>query len=409
MSMADPMALFVTRLAPTQASGQGTQKDFGDSLRMGQVLFGKVTRVEEEGGYVMDFGGGRHLLVESTSRLSPGEVLRGRVVEVGERVVIQRISTPSPAAEQPDAVRLMSRLEAAGGFVSPELKAFIVQHSALFTPAVWEELLATAGRGPDASELMKALAFLKKLGIEDPQALSANLLSYLKRPEVWPAFGHEKVVMADAIASGAEASVNSGAVRQLAAEIAQRSEATSQLLSELLGRDAPGEDAGQADGSQQGEAGRGGRDLFGGVMRWLLNAQGDEAVCHRYMVLPFAINGELVEVEMTLFDQRQDAQVRNGHQERTVLISLATEMLGTVGLKVREVDRHLSLDFSSDSEIGLAGLVAGRGALERALGDMGYWLDRVEYARCDAKSICSGLRESISEWTLSTDSLSVLV
>lgn len=407
MSMTDPMALFVTRLAPTQASGQDVHKNIGDSLRVGQVLFGKVTRIEEEGGYVMDFGGGRHLLVESTSRLSPGEVLRGRVVEVGERVVIQRMSMQSPEAEQPDTARLLSRLEAVGGFVSPELKAFIVQHFALFTPAAWGELLASAGRGPDASELMKALAFLKKLGIENPRELSANFLNYLKRSEAWPAFGHEKVVMADAIASsGAEISVSSTAAQQLAAEIAQRSEATSQLLSELLGRDAPGEGAGQTDGSQQGEAGR---DLFCGVMRWLLNAQGDEAVCHRYMVLPFAINGELVEVEMTLFDQRQDAQVRDGHQERTVLISLATEMLGTVGLKVREVDRHLSLDFSSDSEIGLAGLVAGRGALERTLDDMGYWLDRVEYARRDAKSICSGLRESISEWTLSTDSLSVLV
>lgn len=406
MSMTDPMALFVARLAPAQAPGQEGHKEFGDSLRMGQILFGKVMRVEEAGGYVMDFGGGRHLLVESTSRLNPGEVLRGRVVEVGERVVIQRMPTQSsPETEQPDAARLLSGLEAAGRFVSPELKAFVVQHFALFTPVVWGGLLDTAGRRADATEMMKALAFLKKLGIEDPGALSVHLLNYLKRPEAWSAFGHEKVVMADAIASGAEASIACGTIPQLAAEIAQRSETTGQLLSELLGRGAP-YDASQADSSQQGEAGR---DLFGGVMRWLLNAQGDEAVSHRYMVLPFAINGELVEVEMTLFDQPQERQVRNGHQERTVLISLATEMLGTVGLKVREVDRHLSLDFSSDSEIGLDGLAAGRGALERVLGGMGYWLDRVEYSRRDAKSICSGLRESISEWTLSTDSLSVLV
>jgi hypothetical protein len=406
MSMTDPMALFVARLAPAQAPGQEAHKDFGDSLRMGQVLYGKVMRAEDAGGYVIDYGGGRHLLVESTSRLTPGEVLRGRVVEVGERVVIQRMpAQSSPETEQPDAARLLSRLEAAGGFVSPELKAFVVQHFALFTPAVWGELLATAGRGSDATEMMKALAFLKKLGIEDPRALSVPLLNYLNRPEVWSAFGNEKVVMAEAIAYDAETPIARDAIPQLAAEIAQRSEATGQLLSELLGRDAP-RDASQAEGSQQGDAGR---DQFGGVMRWLLNAQDDEAVSHRYMVLPFAINGELVEVEMTLFDQPRERQVRDGHQERTVLISLATEMLGTVGLKVREVDRHLSLDFSSDSEIGLDGLAAGRGALERVLDGMGYWLDRVEYSRRDAKSICSSLRESISEWSLSTDSLSVLV
>lgn len=408
MSMTDPMALFVARLAPAQAAGQDGHKNFGDSLRIGQILFGKVTRVEEEGGYVMDFGGGRHLLVDSTSRLKPGETLRGRVVETGERVVIQRMPAPSPDSEQPDAARLMARLEAAGGTVAAELKAFVVQHFALFTPVVWSELLASAGRGPDATELLKALAFLKKLGIEDPRALSEHLLSYLKRPEVWPAFGHERVLMADAIAHGAETAAVDGVVLQVATEIAQRSETTGELLSELLGRDVSGRSS-QADGAQQDEAGQNGRDLFGGVMRWLLNAQGDEAVSHRYMVLPFAINGELVEVEMTLFDQPQERQVRDGHKERTVLVSLSTEMLGTVGLRVREIDRHLSLDFSSDSELGLAGLVVGRGALECTLCDMGYWLDRIEYAKRDARSICSGLRESVSEWILSTDSLSVLV
>jgi hypothetical protein len=408
MSVTDPMALFVARLAPVPAAGQDSHKEFGNSLRMGQILFGKVTRVEEDGGYVMDFGGGRHLLVESTSRLNPGEVLRGRVVEIGERVVIQRMPSQSPDSEQPDAARLMARLEAAGGNVAAELKAFVVQHFALFTPLVWSELLASAGRGSEASELMKAIAFIKKLGIEDPRALSEHLVNYLKRPEVWPAFGHEKVLMTDAIARGAEGVVVGEAVQQLASEIALRSEMTGELLSELLGRDISGRDSQETDGAQQGDTGHDGRDLFGGVMRWLLNAQGDEAVSHRYMVLPFAINGELVEVEMTLFDQPQERQVRDGHKERTVLVSLSTEMLGTVGLRVREIDRHLSLDFSSDSELGLAGLVAGRGALERALGDMGYWLDRVEYAKRDAKSICSGLRESVTQWTLSTDSLSVL-
>lgn len=410
MSMTDPLALFVARLAPAQAAGQDAHKEFGDSLRMGQILFGKVTRIEEDGGYVMDFGGGRHLLVESTSRLTPGEALRGRVVEIGERVVIQRMPTQSPDSEQPDAARLMTRLEAAGGNLGAELKAFVVQHFALFTPQVWSELLASAGRGPESGELLKALAFLKKLNIENPRALSGDLLSYLKRPEPWPAFGHEKVQMADVLAQSTETQVAGNAVQQLANEIAHRSEMTGELLADVLGRDTSGRASLDADGAQQGEAGRDeGRNLFGGVMRWLLNAQGDEAVSHRYMVLPFAINGELVEVEMTLFDQPQERRMRDGHKERTVLVSLATEMLGTVGLRVREIDRHLSLDFSSDSEPGLAGLAAGRGALERALSDMGYWLDRVEYVKRDAKSICSGLRESVTEWSLSTDSLSVLM
>lgn len=409
MSTTDPLALFVARLVPAQAAGQDGHKEFGNSLRMGQILFGKVTRVEEGGGYVMDFGGGRHLLVESTSRLNPGEVLRGRVIETGERVVIQRMPTQSPDSEQPEAARLMARLEATSGTVAAELKAFVVQHFALFPPLVWSELLASAGRGAQASELLKALAFLQKLGIENPDALSGHLLSYLKRQEAWPAFGHEKVLVADAITHGAETVAVGGAVQQLANEIAHRSETTGELLSELLGRDTSSRGSQEADSAQQGETGHDGRDLFGGVMRWLLNAQGDEAVSHRYMVLPFAINGELVEVEMTLFDQPQERQVRDGHKERTVLVSLATEMLGTVGLRVREIDRHLALDFSSDSEVGLAGLATGRGALESALSEMGYFIDRVEYAKRDAKSICSGLRESVTEWTLSTDSLSVLV
>ena len=403
MSMTDPLALFVARLVPAQSAGQDAHKEFGNSLRMGQILFGKVTRIEEDGGYVMDFGGGRHLLVESTGRLSPGEVLRGRVVEIGERVVIQRMPIQAPDSEQPNAARFMASFEAPGGNVGTELKAFVVQHFALFTPLVWSELLASAGHGPEASDLLKALAFLKKLDIENPHALSGHMLSYLKSPEAWPAFGHEKVQMAYVV--GAETLVVGDAVQQLANEIAHRSEMTGELLAEVLGRAS-----GQEADSTQGETGNDdGRNFFSGVMRWLLNAQGDEAVSHRYMVLPFAINGELVEVEMTLFDQPQARQMRDGHKERTVLVSLSTEMLGTVGLRLRETDRHLSLDFSSDSELGLAGLMVGRGTLECILSDMGYWLDRVEYARRDAKAICSGLRESVTEWTLSTDSLSVLL
>lgn len=82
------------------------------SLALGQVLEGRVTRTFQGGRYLMEFNG-QERVVDSAVPLQEGDVLRGRVVALGEQVVLEKMASapqgqaPQEAADAPIPAWLM--------------------------------------------------------------------------------------------------------------------------------------------------------------------------------------------------------------------------------------------------------------------------------------------------------------
>ena len=71
--------------------------EFAATLRLGQVLKGKVLRHFEGGRYLVSFGG-QEKVVDSGVPLRTGEVLYGRVMALDDKVHLQRVSATHDGA-----------------------------------------------------------------------------------------------------------------------------------------------------------------------------------------------------------------------------------------------------------------------------------------------------------------------
>jgi len=367
-----------------------------NALQLGQVLFGKVLRVYQDGSYLVDLNGREHV-VDSAIPLRQDEVFRGKIVGLNEHVVLEKMvsaGTTEIAADSADT--LIGQLDQLGQPLNADLQTFINQHYKTFDAATWKILVRLAHQGKQAHIVLATAVYLQKLGLPLNPALIAKLADHLAQEHqlktLLPQNALHLQIDSPATQSLAQGVAQStAAIQMLADYLQEESEESLDRARELLrqhkldrsnmnGNSSADTDASPITPAKEKVSDTPGQHLDQAIFQWLMNTQNGGAVSHRLIVLPLVLNGKLVELEMALFDQNDHSDQASGLKQKVVHLSLQTEPLGKINATINIVNQSLRLHFSSDSETGVSLLAAHNQELSRSLQVLGCRLDEQSYA-----------------------------
>ena len=335
----------------------------GGEFSLGQIIKGRVLRHYEGGRYLMSLEG-RERVVDSSVPLQTGEIIRGRVVAVGDRVELQPLPEGGAAAGAASGI-VQENADAGAASPADELTAaFASAGLKLDEPARAALARALRSAGDPQGMILAALA-LAKLGLPQEPALLDAVRSLLRRQ---PSTSELQAESSEAFAISAGQSL-APQLRDAIKTALPGSEAAS----------APENPATPADISSAGADGRpapdnGGPGADSGTLgQWVLNAQTGGSVFHRVGTLPLLIGGRLVEVDVALFEQ--DARQGSRH----LVFVLNTEGFGRVEVSARLVNSHVRVRFASDRDATLDSLAGRQEELRRQLTQLGWVVDEIAY------------------------------
>lgn len=338
------------------------------TLELGQVIQARVMRAFQGGRYLMDFNG-QERVVDSTIPLQQREVLRGRVVALDEQVVLEKILAAPAALPQADAAQLSAAPAWLQKLGDAQALVLFQQFSGVLTPPEWHALDSSA-RALGANEVVLAALTLKRNALPLEPAL-LRVLAQAQAGASLLAPGRQLLEAALLPAAAATpARLHADAV-QLAGLMEDELAAAQNLLRQEADQQQGG---GQNSPDQQRDAA-----LWAALASTMLNAQQPGALAHRFMTLPLAIDGRLVELQLALFDDAEQAALLPELRQRTVRIALDLDSLGRVELLARVVDQHLSVQICVTSEEGAAMLGEHDRQLSGLLTSMAWTLDGASY------------------------------
>lgn len=381
--MSAPVSHVVNALheALNRASGNLLVRDaeFGDTLRLGQIIKGRVLREYATGRYLMDFGG-QQKVVDSSIPLKVAEAFDSRVVALGDRVHLQRLNAAAESAT--DMARTARAVP--GGRAEQSLVTLFAQFNTTLTPAELATAAKAVRQSANAGLMAHSALLLHKLGLPmSPPLLQAIYVRLLG--------GAPSRVDADAaprLASGAEPATQTldrlgallsnalGAMRPDDVGALRQSQSTD-LPSAL----PDAQDSAEFDAHQDGQADQGNKDWLLG--QWLLGVQSHPRIAHRLFTLPIWFGERLVEVSVALYSEQGPETVASALHYRRVVFFVSVEHLGKVQITVHAIDRQLRLEIAADSERATDTLARHVGALRQALNEMGWQIDDVRYVQAD--------------------------
>jgi hypothetical protein len=125
-------------------------------------------------------------------------------------------------------------------------------------------------------------------------------------------------------------------------------------------------------GSEQPDA-----DDSGELARWLLNIQNDGSVAYRYGTLPVMVAGQLVELDLVLFQQRPSQAATT--QIRRLVMTLDTQSFGSLQVEARALDNRLAITFTGQSPEAAADLASYSGEVRQLASRLGWNVEAVGY------------------------------
>jgi Flagellar hook-length control protein FliK len=394
----DPLVALPTRpTAPPQLLLLQGDADFAARLTLGQIIKGRVLRAYEQQRYAVEFDGQRRT-VDSAVPLTVGETVHGRVIGLGEQVTLQRIRAEPGVADEAAAPEA-ARAEAANDRFGGAIAALFERYQAKLQPAEWAALQRLAARVPQPQQAALAGLVLNKVGLQIAPELFRAVHAALAKPEAQPLFA----LPAQALSLAAVP-----AARALEAE-----HDAVPALAGWLGRalaDVP-EAKVRASNDDDGDV----LDADGGgdpdLARWILNAQTGGAVTHRVATLPLLLDGELVELDVALFAQNEDAQREpkaDGIRHRELVFALTTEALGHIEVRALLANGHLRLRIAADSGAVSERLAEHAPTLEAGLQRIGWQVDEQRY-ESRVRGTAGGVIASVVDHLISPGSVSRLV
>jgi len=341
----------------------------GGELSLGQIIKGRVLRHYEGGRYLMSLEG-RERTVDSSIPLKTGEIIRGRVVAIGDRVELQPLAEEGAAAgpasgiaqENADAGALSPADELTAAFTSAGLKLDEQARAAL------TRALRNAG---DPQALVLAALALAKIGLpQNPALLDAIQVLLKRRPSASesPAQSAEAFAVSPGqnLATQLHEAIKTALPRSEAATASANPASPANISS-------AGADSGQASdhGGSQADPGQ--------LGQWILNAQTGGSVSHRVGTLPLLIAGKLVEVDVAFFEQDARRAKEGEPRSRHLVFVLNTEQFGGVEVSARLVNSRLRVRFAADRAATVDLLASRREELSRRLVELGWVVDEIAY------------------------------
>ncbi len=384
-------------IARTQAAehraGLGQNAAF-ERLSVGQIVNVHVLRRFDTGRYLISIDGQRHH-VDSTAELRVGARGRAEVTAIpgagsaaGARLELRiaELQDPSSAtAEATDAPLGGATLDTRARQVVADLEGRFRMALDDADRATLANVVAGAAQ-PDT--MARSGLFLNRLGMTIAPAAAQSIYAaqvgaalHTKNADAASAAAPEIGALAAAIMSGD----------------AQALEALQQLLIDAANdADVPAPDAqaaGVASNAPDADAAFTGVGADAGgqrhaaqqeMARWLLNLQDDGTVGHRYGTLPVLVAGQLVELDLVLFRQRQfdDRALAGREPLRRLVMTLTTESFGRLQVTAEAVENRLLIAFTGRSAVEVQAL-SGYGDDVRQLAQrLGWNVDQVHYG-CD--------------------------
>jgi len=341
----------------------------GSELSLGQIIKGRVLRHYEGGRYLMSLEG-RERVVDSSVPLQTGEIIRGRVVAIGDRVELQPLAEEGAAAGTASGI-VQENADAGAASPADELTAAFASAGLKLDEPARAALTRALRSASDPQGMILAALALAKLGLPQEPALLDAVRSLLRR----------------------QPSTSEPQAESPGAFVISAGQSLAQQLRDAIKTALPGSEAASAaenpatpaDISSAGADGRpapdnGGPGADSGTLgQWVLNAQTGGSVFHRVGTLPLLIGGRLVEVDVALFEQ--DArQAKPGEQRsRHLVFVLNTEGFGRVEVSARLVNSHVRVRFASDRDATLDSLAGRQEELRRQLTQLGWVVDEIAY------------------------------
>lgn len=391
--------------------------EFADKLTVGQVIKGRVLRHYEGNRYLVGFDGNERV-VDSGVPLKTGELLHGRVLAVGERVELQRILPPerdhTALVPEPWAGRDAHLPDKAGR--STQVDELLARYRAQLNPADQSQLMKAARAVPDATAMALAGMMLHKLGFPlTPELLS---VAYATLSRAGLQAGATATLTELAVTSPQGTEQQAAAIGGLAEALKDAMDAASrQRLTQPDAQQSAGDapsyvHANQTGATMQSGAHAGAGDFSqgsGGDLGYrLLNAQNGSTVSHRIGTLPLLLGGQLIEVDVAMFEQHRDAEQKPAARHRQLVFSLNTEALGAVEVAARVVGEHIRIRvLAQDSSIS-AILSSYATSLRSALEVGGWTVDEIVYETKTAGDQ-SGAVRSVVEHVISQDTLNRVI
>ena len=385
---------------------------WADNLTLGQILQGKVLRSYGEGRYAVDLGG-QERIVDSGVPLAMGDVLRGRIVGLSQRVTVERLPERIPVSPSIDEVALRSASAARkGDAVQQTAEKLHLKIGAGDAPTI-----ESIARGlPDVELAIRIGLFVAKLGLpvsaELVQALyermvfvpqsfesrpgdSRPILNFTDRkPETWPESTSEFASI-EALASwfASDGQAECPSVFSGSSERAFCNESSSSQGAAMEASGAAGDDARQSTDSDR-------EFLPSPILSAALNIQTGARLQHRFRTLPVVVGGRLLEFDLALFDHLPADH--GGVRSKRIHFSLTTEQ-GELDVDATTLDNRVEIAFSSNRRTLLDSLQDYSRALAEALQLHGWLMEGSQY-RHDRPP---GPAHSIVEHVLAQDSLQV--
>ena len=390
--------------------------EFADGLRLGEIIKGKVLRQYEGNRYLVSFDG-QERVVDSNVPLQTSELIHGRVIAVGEHVELQRVY-PSEAGLAGGAQDGVSGIDANSrvlGRAEEVLNQLLSRYNVRLNQEDASALTNAVRRADDGNAMTLAGAMISKLGLKQaPELLWPVYNALIRRTDAALVPVTNEAWRVDGIPAHA-ASISPMLMRQISEAIDrtvnQSANEGSESATQTTGTDMTIDVAAQpmlVPVKQISDEDESKQPKHDPLAFWLLNAQRDGTVAHRLGTLPLLLGDQLVEVEMSFFEQRRDAEQKLEAKHRKIVFSLQMENLGRIEVMARLVGEHVSVQVATQDGEKTAAVARYVEQLKSLLQGVGWTVDEVVYETRQMDSY-NGVVRSVVEHVASQDSLNRLI
>ena len=383
---------------------------FPSELQLGQIIKGKVMRHISGTHYNVQFYG-KELVVDSSVPFNANEIIYGRVVGLGDQVELQRVEVAHANTRTESASSDWSGLAGAGKHARDAISMFTTHNIHLSNSEqqhLAQQLKITNG---DKNMLIASL-LIKKFNIELSSELMKTVHRLVSADEKYKFNLNDKATILEFTENIGQPSRQdnmqpmAAILKSLLLEIPEnKTKDTSEIVS--------GSGTQQADDEQSPEIGAANssnddadkeNDSQYDWGRYLLNIQNESSVAHRITTIPMLVAGNLIEIDIAVFSQRE-SQHSDGIKHRKIVFSLNTEFLGKVDISAYLANEHIRLVVNAETTNATSLLSGYMQDLRTELEDFGWIVDEMKYSTGKDNG---GVISSVVEHYISQDSLSRL-
>jgi len=360
--MTAPVSTLVASGSIARADGSPQRGRQGASafehLSIGQNLKLQVLRQLEQHRYEVAFGGRKHV-VESRVQLDAGTQIEAQVEGKGDKLELRYLNA-GPRFELPENASEFETLaempgDAADANIPPWLNALAEQYRVPLDARAKTTIAKLASTVADPELMTRGGLFLQKLEQRVTPENLDSLYRVLSAVSGKPAAGQPPIDLDDLPEND-----------DVAATLADALDATTP---DPMGAGVSTVSAdADAEGGEGGDAQR--------ALR-LLNLQDEGSVAWRYGTLPLLVGGQLIELDLVMFREREQHSTR-GSLKRLVM-SLDTTHFGRVHVEARAVDNRLIVKLSAASADAVEVLSSYGKEVRAAIEQLGWAVDEVRY------------------------------